>query len=104
MKQTMKLSWVLIALLAITVISSCKKDDDDDPAVEVIAGFNFEVDATNSLMVKFTNTSQNYTSSSWDFGDGETSTEANPTHTYAADGEYTVKLTVTGAGGSDSVI
>ncbi len=104
MKQTMKLSWVLIALLALTFISSCKKDDDDDdPAVEVIAGFNFEVDATNSMMVKFTNTSQNYTSSSWDFGDGETSTEANPTHEYDAPGVYKVKLTVTGAGGSDNI-
>jgi PKD repeat protein len=32
---------------------------------------------------------------SWDFGDGETSTERNPTHTYASAGLYTVSLTVT---------
>jgi PKD repeat protein len=31
----------------------------------------------------------------WDFGDGQTSTEASPTHTYAAAGEVTVTLTVT---------
>jgi PKD repeat protein len=31
----------------------------------------------------------------WDFGDGATSTEANPTHTYTADGEFTPTLTVT---------
>jgi PKD repeat protein len=31
----------------------------------------------------------------WDFGDGETITEVNPTHTYAQDGTYTVALTVT---------
>ena len=30
----------------------------------------------------------------WDFGDGETSTEANPTHLYETWGEYTVTLTV----------
>ncbi len=30
----------------------------------------------------------------WDFGDGETSQETNPTHTYAADGTYTVTLKV----------
>ncbi|GAA4340053.1 collagenase [Actinomadura luteofluorescens] len=31
----------------------------------------------------------------WDFGDGATSTSANPSHTYGADGTYTVSLTVT---------
>ena len=28
----------------------------------------------------------------WEFGDGNTSTEANPTHTYAASGRYTARL------------
>jgi PKD repeat protein len=32
---------------------------------------------------------------SWDFGDGGTSTEQNPVHTYTAPGSYTVTLTVT---------
>ena len=36
---------------------------------------------------------------SWDFGDGSTSTTANPSHVYSANGTYTVKLTVTGGGG-----
>lgn len=31
----------------------------------------------------------------WDFGDGNTSTQQHPTHTYAAPGNYNVKLTVT---------
>ena len=30
----------------------------------------------------------------WDFGDGETATGSNPTHRYAAGGDYTVKLTL----------
>ena len=33
---------------------------------------------------------------SWDFGDGQTSTEQNPTHTYTEDGVYNVCLTITG--------
>ncbi|HXH12490.1 MAG TPA: LamG-like jellyroll fold domain-containing protein [Alphaproteobacteria bacterium] len=41
---------------------------------------------------------------SWDFGDGATSTAQNPSHTYAAPGSYTVSLTVTGPGGSDSEV
>ncbi|KQZ10949.1 hypothetical protein ASD23_02055 [Agromyces sp. Root1464] len=31
----------------------------------------------------------------WEFGDGATSTEANPSHTYAANGNYEARLTVT---------
>ncbi len=42
----------------------------------------------------------------WDFGDGEESSAANPTHTYAENGVYTAVLTVTdstGATSSDSL-
>jgi PKD repeat protein len=35
----------------------------------------------------------------WDFGDGGSSAEAEPVHTYTTPGVYTVTLTVTGAGG-----
>ena len=35
----------------------------------------------------------------WEFGDGETSDEANPVHTYLIPGVYDVRLTVTGAAG-----
>ena len=39
----------------------------------------------------------------WTFGDGTTSTEANPTHTYADEGFYFVQVTVTGANGCVAV-
>jgi len=39
---------------------------------------------------------------SWDFGDGEKSTEQNPVHTYQNPGAYSVRLTVTGPSGSGS--
>lgn len=35
----------------------------------------------------------------WEFGDGQTSSEQHPTHSYAQDGTYTVRLTVTTPGG-----
>ncbi|HET8859196.1 PKD domain-containing protein [Marivirga sp.] len=59
--------------------------------------------AVTELTVNFTNTSLNAETYMWDFGDGTTSTEENPTHTYAADGTYPVTLTATGPGQSATV-
>lgn len=39
----------------------------------------------------------------WDFGDGATSTDRNPTHAYLNDGTYTVQLIVTNNMGSDTI-
>ena len=59
---------------------------------------------TFPLMVNFSNTSTGaITSYAWTFGDGGTSTVAAPSHSYAAAGVYTVSLTVTGPGGSNTL-
>lgn len=49
--------------------------------------------ALGSLQVDFQNLSTNTTSVLWNFGDGNTSTEFNPSHVYATGGDYTVSLT-----------
>jgi gliding motility-associated-like protein len=54
------------------------------------------------LVVDFSNNSSNFTSQLWDFGDGTTSTTANPSHFYSIPGTYISKLTVTGPGGCTS--
>jgi len=55
------------------------------------------------LTVQFTDKSTGaITSWSWDFGDGETSTDQNPSHTYANHGTYTVALTVENTTGPDT--
>jgi PKD repeat protein len=46
---------------------------------------------------QFINNSINSTSFIWNFGDGTTSTLVNPTHTYAAPGQYNVQLIALGA-------
>jgi PKD repeat protein len=56
---------------------------------------------TPDLRVAFANTSVRYTQSTWNFGDGSTSTEDSPTHTYTAVGSYNVSLDVLGEGGTD---
>ncbi len=58
---------------------------------------------TESLTVQFTDQSSNSpTSWSWNFGDSDTSTDQNPTHTYNNLGNYTVSLTATNSYGDDT--
>ncbi len=85
----------------INYISYDDPNDEPDLLTPPIAGFTFEQDESNPLMVTFTNTSVNGVSYAWDFGDDSgTSTEENPTYTYSTEGTYTVTLTVTGNDGS----
>ena len=67
------------------------------------ADFSFIVD---QLEVAFTDLSADsdgsVTTYSWDFGDGNTSTQSNPTHNYLSEGTYTVVLTVTDNDGASS--
>jgi hypothetical protein len=51
--------------------------------------------------VRFTDTSQCADSWQWDLGDGTTSTEESPTHTYLTAGNYSVTLSVGNAGGNN---
>ena len=59
--------------------------------------------ATVNETISFTDESAfSPTSWLWDFGDGTTSTEQNPTHSYSEIGTYTVQLTVENENGSDT--
>lgn len=66
------------------------------------AAFLADVTSGNApLTVNFNSLSTGpITSSSWSFGDGATSPEDHPSHTYATPGIYTVALTVAGTTGS----
>ena len=72
----------------------------DEPS----AGFTVDLfEGSMPLEVHFSDQSAgNVTSWSWDFGDGESSTQQNPTHIYQHMGQYTTSLTVAGPGGSDT--
>ncbi len=67
----------------------------------------FEANPTSGLAplaVKFADSSKGQvTGWSWVFGDGGTSSERSPKHIYKASGSYTVSLTVTGSGGTDTM-
>ncbi|WP_425392134.1 PKD domain-containing protein [Ekhidna sp.] len=90
------------ALGCMVALTSCF-DEDDVPAIEdPIASFQFEVSEENFDEVSFTNFSVNADSYSWTFGDGATSTEENPTHTYSETGTFTVTLVASNEAGATS--
>ena len=68
---------------------------------------NFTSNVTNGsapLTVQYTDTSSGSpTSWNWNFGDGQSSTVENPTHTYSEVGNYSVTLNVTNSAGSSSL-
>lgn len=98
MNQKFLLTTILL-LTGTTLFFGCKKESKPIPVANFsYAGANIPAPAT----VTFTNSSSDATSYSWDFGDNGTSTEASPQHTYITGGVFTVKLTATGDGGTNS--
>ncbi len=86
-------------------LEACNSLDCDTytDGVEVIAlpEANFSYVLDQARTVTFTNTSVGADSYLWHFGDGDTSTETNPVHTYAATGPYLVTLFAYGDCGTD---
>ncbi len=75
-----------------------------NPPQPVVAGF--AAGPTNGLAplnVSFTNLSTGATNFSWDFGDGNSSTNTAPSNTYSNAGSYTVSLTAVGPGGTNTI-
>lgn len=94
MKKSLLLRCMVI-LIAVIGIQSCEKDKPMPKG-----DFTASVDG---FAVTFTSSGSDITGYSWDFGDGNSSTDANPVHTYTTSGTYTVLLTLKGEGGSIDV-
>lgn len=63
--------------------SSCVNSSTSSRQVNFIGDDSYDPDGDTTLRYR------------WEFGDGKTSSEPNPVHTYTADGNYEVRLTVT---------
>ena len=89
--------YLLLILAVIVIIPGCTKYELGNPSASTVAEFSYS--ATNSAKapceVAFTNESLNAAGYYWDFGNGQTSTEANPVIQYDTPGLYTVTLTCT---------
>lgn len=64
--------------------------------------FTAEISENCTRNIATTNESEYATSYLWAFGDGTTSTETAPTHTYVENGTYTITLTASNANGSST--
>ena len=83
-------------LYTISLLVSNPAGEDTYSITEVIEILDTPTSAftqvANQLTITFTNMSENASNCIWNFGDGITSTEMNPTHEYATEGDYTVSL------------
>lgn len=98
---------VMLLIFSTMIFVSCSKDEGNDltiqnPSTTVNppkADFKFTV---NQSDVNFENhsTGKNVTYL-WDFGDGKTSNEKNPSHSFESPGTFKVTLTVKNSAGDD---
>lgn len=80
---------ILYFVLLAGIAGACKKDD-----VTPQADIFYTVDIVDKT-VTFTNETSGAVSYKWDFGDGETSTDESPVHTYPDKGKYVPTLYAT---------
>lgn len=85
-----------------------KKLSSDEINVLYLEGTGFDApiadftSTSNNLEISIIDDSENAQNRHYDFGDGTTSTESNPQHTYASAGTYTVIQTVSSSCGIDT--
>ncbi|HHZ64808.1 MAG TPA: PKD domain-containing protein, partial [Flavobacteriales bacterium] len=81
------------------------KNDTMVQTVTVCETLNSGFTSTSSLLTAtFTNSSVGAATYEWNFGDGDTSSQANPTHAYLSAGTYTVTLIGTNACETDTFV
>ncbi len=102
MKQLKTQGVRILFFMAISFLVSNCGDDKDEVSVVTAA---FEVATTDleaDAAIEFTNNSENANYYVWNFGDGEASSDENPSHTYDAAGTYEVSLIAIGGSSSDT--
>lgn len=98
----------LLMFAALITLISCGKDSDDNqPSSDdnqpnkVVSCFTYSKKQID--VIDFSSScSENASSYQWEFGDGSTSINPNPTHTYNSHGTYEVTLVVAGEQGSSN--
>lgn len=95
---------ILTLLVGLVVLWSCDEDDSPPPVMPEAC---FEMSVATGKVGKelaFTNCSKNATLYVWSFGDGNTSTQKEPIHTYAEAGDFTITLLAGGDTNNDGAL
>ncbi|WP_324671653.1 PKD domain-containing protein [Hymenobacter sp. GOD-10R] len=92
----------LLLLASATLLASCD-DEEIQPDTEFVTAFDLPDNGESQTIIAIQNQSKNGLRYVWNFGDGTTSQEENPTHIFESPGIYAVKLKALGFGKSDSV-
>ena len=87
---------ILSVLSVLMVLASCGGGYNPPELPDPVASFSYKT--RHTFIVSFTNGSLYATSYVWDFGDGFTSTDENPTHAYSGKGVYKITLTASNNG------
>lgn len=82
-------------------VTTCENADTITMTITPLPIAAFDALPTAALTVVFTSLAADAETWFWDFGDGTTSTEENPWHTYPFAGDFTVTLVVTNGCGAD---
>lgn len=95
MKKILSVLAILIVLVSCNsynppVNSGTNGNGTNNTTKNPVASFSYET--SHPFYVKFVNTSRDADRYSWDFGDGQKSTEKSPTHKYSGKGVYKVTL------------
>ncbi|RIH64112.1 PKD domain-containing protein [Mariniphaga sediminis] len=97
MKRKLKFLILIFSILTMCVLSSCK-EDESRPTFPLSAEIFHSIAGKQVAFTALTHSAENWT---WNFGDGNTSTEKNPVHVYEEGGYYVASLTASdGAGNS----
>jgi len=107
-----KIFLACLTVLSLCLFASCEKAfefelPDSNSKIDTVlpnADFSYIPDGNDFRTIIFTDLSIENTRYLWDFGDGNTSTEQDPTFTYPGEGTYPVTLTVSDENGASSTI
>jgi PKD repeat protein len=92
----MKLQSITLAAIMLSFLFTvaCEKEPEENPNNPTACFVPPDVITAGEPVMFLSSCSENAITHSWSFGDGSTSADANPMHTYSGGGEFTVTLTV----------